>query len=921
MLKFWLANGSPRIVPSDESSDRYSWNGTCLLMKMPDYINDITPTRKTSVLESMDGTPYIFTDSHAERFDLVLSFILMEKELLALREFMYAVSQNKRTDKDTDFNYPFMWYDGLEDICDIALPDSDYIAYFLPQDLEYSEYTTDEEVALSPFDENAISRKYKVTVPIRIAKFAEARIKRDQYIVKIIWPGGTQISLGYDSAKVGGETIYGWLSSLSGLSANSAIDGFGSVSNVTVSIAAYMQYNELDEDHPLRNVDRHIETITEATVEIWYNNIVLFKGTPHTPYTWDSATREISFDCVMNARSDEMGYQIDYDGMNPLLKSTQNWPHVFGSVLMQAEPLCKTPETTMSEDVYVSFTYADPANNVYESGTAFNIPIASDSYWSLPTGEHHWLIHTESGNIRLKGMAMGSNLVVTDFNIPWLCVPGTGGVGYSAAQLQVVEMIQYETGYVDAANYQPNTLIINELDVPYMVGKHIRAEAYKWVYTINALGRFVPNRVTFYYWATVIGQNGNVIYINDIKEEEQNRTILLSGWTTTFITHVMENRLFRPQSYEMLPIPDVRQQRAGNDSLEQRMANIEAQVGVSFNNQFGYYLEQYLALHLKAGTKITCTDWLFDKLYPISLDSLTNVNNAYQQINNKIYKVPVKTVYLWKDDTFFPIDYETGPWIAPVGDDLWDLEELRPYMPDECVFMLLYDIYDKVYVDVVNNLANDPAAFQFILEKYMDLEGLDYAYGANLLLPTNCYTRDKVDVRGWLANFAKEHGKRIVVHMDRTTELIPIFTGIHDGPTWTTRSIDPVHTYTKKDIEALSIKHDSVGIEQVINQLTLSIPNIDDKLILKGDQKYPKAETSYTIATYWRYEIWRYWINWTSKVWRKIEFKTFLTHALPSPLETIQINTPTFTGKCVVESVAINGFSVLIKAFTEEEII
>lgn len=930
MLKLWLVKGN-RVEPTDEQSDRYSWNGTCLMLNAPEYINDITPTYKTELRESIDGTPYVFTDSHAERFDLILAFRMNEKELFALREFMYAVSKNKRSDKGTEFNHPYMYYSGLEDICDIAMPDSDYVMFFLPQDLEFTEYTTDESVPPKKEDRTYTTRKYEVKFGVRIARAMDLRGIKDQYVVKLVWPDeepegggdpipGANISLGYDYTKVNNEVIYGWLTNLSGLSANSAIDGFGAVSNVTVSIAAFMQYNELDEDHPLRNIDKHIDTITEATAEVWYNNRILFKGKPYTPYTWDSATQEISFDCVMNAESKEMGYQIDYDETNPLFKSTQNWPHAFGALLMDVEPLCKTPESTLRADIYVAFNYEDVENNVYVSGTSFGLPLKPEDFWSLPTGEHHWLLVGDFGAIRLKGsIGVGTTLNITEFNIPWLCVPSED-IGYAIAELQVVEMIQYETGYVDSVNYQPNTLVINEDDVPYMVGKHIRAEAYKWIYTVNAQGRIVPEKLTFHYWATIVDQNYNIIYINNITEEAQNREIMLSGWITTKITHVMENRVFTPLSFNLLPAPAVKDARSTNSSLEQRISNLEVMNAVTYNNQFGYYLDQYLVLHLKNGTKVYCTDWLFDKLYPISLDAITNVTNVFQDINHHLYPVPVQSVNAWKDETLIPVQYEVGPWVQPTN--IWELQEIYKYLPEECTFMILYDTYMKVQADVENELVTDDLVFDFIVEKYMDLEALPYDYAPNLQLSTNFYTRDKRDVRGWLSDFAKERGKRIVVHMNRTTELLPIFTGTDSlEPTWEVLEIDPVYTYTKKNIEANSISFTSTGVEDIINKNIITIPVIDDAIILKGDQKYPEAESSYTIHSYWRYEVWRYWINRLSKVWRKIQFRTFLTHNLPSPLETIYIDTDIFKGRCLVESVSIDKFSVTIIAFTEEEVI
>lgn len=867
MLKLWISQ-----TEEPAEAERYIWNGVCLEMRMPDYITEISPTRVPNVRESINGKVYVSTQTYIERHNMLLQFTMTEKEKLAFEQFVYNASINTLN----GFPHPHIYYSGLE----VDWPSGSYYMTIMPEEITYNEYYSTEV-------DGVTVRKYKVDVAIRITKRIGAAITPlNQHIVHITWPEH-EIYLAKETFKykTGNKVVdvYGWISSLTGLSSTGQIDGFGGVGNVTVTIAAFNQYNDLDENHPMRHLDKHIETISEADIEIIFNDVVIFKGTPYTPYKWDSASYELSFDCVLNAKSDEIGFQPDIQD-NPLLNLNTNWPHVFGSGVFDFTPFAKQPKTKLTADTFVTREYMDIEKRVFPSGMAFSLPI--DPSDPVPAGEYTWLVPVEGGNIRLKGQAAGSTLIITEFNVPYL------------SDIITYQIEQYDENNMDRPDYQPAT-IISTVPIPDLTGKHIKATAWRNVWVINEQGAFVQEPRYLTYWATVIGQHGEALYLDDITDAIKSRDITLSGWKTSKIDFVMDNRLFEPGSYEMLPDEEVKSQR-------------------STGKRKMYYDNQYLAIHIRGGSSAVCVDWLIDKIYPISLDLYTNVNNVFLDVDHLLYQVPVYSVWTFDGTNFVPKQYDNAPGMPLPGSITIDLEQIRAYMPEECTFMILYEHFESVKGDVVNDLTNDEVAFDFLISKYTDLEYIEPRL--SMPVPTNFITRDKKDIRAYLGMFTQEHGKRIIVHTNRTVELETCFTFVDPNGTWTPREIPARWTFNESNIEYDSIIFDSRGIEDISNKLKLTSAWGPGEKVLYGDQRYPENWASYTISTWWKEEIWRHWINWQSKVWRKVTFKTFLPY-VPSAMETITIETGIITCRAIVESVQIQDDLVTITAITESEVI
>lgn len=920
MLKFWLVDDLAT-WEEPENTDRYDWNEECLLMKMPDYIGQIVPLREAQVKESINGSPYIFCNVQSIYTDYSLEFLLNEKERLALDKFIYAVGEHTKTHGGVTYPFPYFYYSGLENTFDYdpsqytkdirSGPDSNFYMTILSQDIEAVEY--DSNVDDFQTDE-IISHKYRVNLLVRVMQRLKKGTKDDIYIVKLIWENYS-ILLGYDTLT--NVNIYGWLSNLTGFSSTSAMNGFGSVANLTVTLAAYQQYNELPAEHPMKKIHQHIDNLRDATVEIIWNGTVVFKGRPYTPFTWDSATYELSFDCMMNVKNKQMGFQPDFDSNEPLLKSDQNWPHTFGNVLFPVEPLCATPETALTQTLYITQSFADHDNNIYKSGEAFQLSI--DPTRRLPEGTHTFLL--QMGNtdyLRFQGMAGEMSLVITNFNVPW------------AVDIPLVPLEQYGTGYIDDEEYQPNTFIINSENPPYLVGKHIIGEAERLNWEIGDQGAFSERLSKIEFWATVVGQDGPVLYVNNIREAEYSKEIRLSGWKAKNILYVMENRIFQPNSWEIVPLPAVRQAKEDNDATDSRLTSLERAVyGINTEMlQWSYVNQDTLAWTLAEQSRVICVSWIYDKIYPISLDLVTVVNNAYQRIGNRIYALPVDSIYGFDGTNFILLEHSFGTYDAPTWSVTFDLEDIRPYLPEECTFMLLYDHLEGVMADTSNTLNNDWEVFNFLVKKYTDIEVRDYAYAdVHTLMASNFYTREVTNVKTWLSEAMQERGYKIIVNANRTAEIVPLF-----SDAWAALDLAPIYTFNENTIEANSISFKSTGLEDVINEFTIEIPWWQAKFIIKGDQTYNEQSDSHTMKTWWQYEVWKYWIDWHSKVWREVTFRTFLTkdllkarlkkrEGLPSPLETIEIDTSIFAGKGIIKSINVDGFIATITIISETEVI
>jgi hypothetical protein len=127
-------------------------------------------------------------------------------------------------------------------------------------------------------------------------------------------------------------------------------------------------------------------------------------------------------------------------------------------------------------------------------------------------------------------------------------------------------------------------------------------------------------------------------------------------------------------------------------------------------------------------------------------------------------------------------------------------------------------------------------------------------------------------------------------------------------------------------VELDSISYESIGIEEIVNKFKLTSSWAPGTFFLLGDQKYPEAEATYNISTYWDEAPWRYWINWYSKLWRKVTFRAFmqdfdLNNPLNNPLEKIRLETSVFTGNGIIENIRTDGNIVTITMFSEEEVI
>lgn len=916
MLKLWLVDDiASWDVP--EECDQYDWNGTCLQMPMPEYINQITPVREAEVRESIDGTPYIFCNIQAIYADYSLEFTLNEKERLAFDKFVYALSQHTLTHGGNTYPFPYFYYTGLENTFDYNKsqytedirtgPDSNFYMAILSQDIQAVEYDSNTD---HMEEEEVIEHKFRINLVVRAIQRVKKGSKDNIYLVKLEWDD-YEILLGYDTLT--NVNVYGWLSNLSGFSSTSEVNGFGSVANLTVTLAAYQQYNELPSEHPMKKVHQHIDNIRDATVSVLWNNTVIFKGTPYTPFVWDSGTYELSFDCLMNVKNKQMGFQPDFDSNEPLLMSDQNWPHTFGTVLFEVQPLCPTPETILTKTLYITQDFADHDFDIYKSGETFELTL--DPTRRLPEGNHTFILELANNDyVRFQGIAGEMLLAITDFNIPW----GT--------DIPLVPIEQYDTGYVDDENYQPNTFIINAESWPYLVGKHILGEAERLNWEIGDQGAFSERLSTIQFWATVVGQDGPVLYVNDIRELEYSREIRLSGWKATNILYVMENRIFQPNSWELVALPEVRQADDNNTAMDRRVTTLET--GPRRTDQWTYVNQEILAWALPEQSRVICTSWVYDKLYPISLDTVTLVNNAYQSINNKLYQLPVDSIYAYNGTDFILKQHTFDTYDAPSWSPVFDLEDIRPYLPEECTFMLLYDHLEHVWADTTNTINNDWAVFDFLVEKYTDIEVLPYDYAdVHTLMASDFYTRDIENVKTWLSGMMQERGYKIIVHGNRTAELVPLF-----NDAWTILNLDPIYTFDENNIEANSISFNSTGLEDIINEYTVEIPWWQAKFIIKGDQTYNEQSSSHTMKTWWQYEVWKYWINWYSKLWREVTFRTFLTPnllkergkkrlGLPSPLEKIQISTDVFSGNGVIKSINVDGFVATITIISETEVI
>ena len=879
-MKLWLAN-YPVVYEVPEEAERYSWNGTCLDLKQPEWYDDVTPVRISKVHRAMNGRAIMSTDTDIERYEFLLHVLnITEKEKLAIEEFVEAVGLHSQQ----GFPYPYMQYHGFQDH-----DASQFLMIFMPQEITFTENVTTNALVEG---ELVTSRRYDVDIPVRITRHFDRWVLDRRYIAKFYWLNeeGEEvypIYLGYEHYPV--NQVYGWIEQMDGFTQNSEVHGFGTVSNVSMTIAAFKQINQLEEGHPFRNMDKHIEGITDAHVEIYYVRDrqfhTIFKGRTYTPFRWNEATRMISFECIMNSKWRNLGFQPDYTG-NYLLTQNMNkdnWPHVFGQGIFQFMPMCKRPEAQIEEDIYISRSFSNPGQNIFMSGQAWSLPIPEDA--ALPLGDMLYMIPVEGGGIRVWGQAESGQLTITQFNVPYM------------TNVPVFPIVQYDPNVQykkDREEYQPNTLIINlqtevqgpweMAELPYIAGKHIRARATRSSWFINSQGKFEEEEITLIYWASIVDQNDNVIFIEDPRNTA-GQEITLSGWKTDLILEVMDNRLFQPNSWGLLADEEIKNQR----SLKHRRKYIEN--------------GEHLAVHIRARSSVVCLNWLFDKVYPISLDRYSVVNHSFLKVDNRLYWVPIFRVFRFEDGVIYPSQYQTHEYQYD-----WDLEVLKPHLPDNCTFMVLFEHYPEIMCDVSNLLGPDHVVFDYALERYTELTPGTHTSDP---LPSNFITRDYVDVRKWLADFCLERGKRIVVERNATAY---------------TTNLDPEITrvFTSSMVELDSISFDSMDIGELETQFRMSWKWIDREFIIRGEQKYAEQEGSYVVDTYWAPEVWEYWADWKSRLWRKVTFKAFMEDLpLVSPQQKIRLETHLFTGNGIVETTQIedNEDLVTITIFAEEEVI
>lgn len=906
ILKLWMPKegdyGDPfdtYTEPENENCEQYEWNGECLLLQVPEFIRDVTPQREIQVRESISGTPYISSDRNIERYDLIWELRLSEKERKALEGFLEAVG-NKTRD---GFPYPKVFFAGEL----LEFVPEDCVITFMPQELIFTEYDTEQERDTEHEGDFLTHRRYTVDLAVRISdRIIDSRLETldNQYIVTVDFPETEEdpaysINLGQEYIYKYG--VYGWLKTITGISFNSQVDGFGSISNITITLAMYNQYNTLPERHPFRNMSQHIERLSEATVTVSYKRVgkstsdILFKGKAYTPYRWDEASMELSFDCVMNAKSEPINFQFEFQGF-PI---NENWPHVFGQGTFKFRPLANRPSTKTVDDVFITRDYSWLANYIYQSGTSFDLNHNPEQNFVPFDRKYYWSLDVEREQILLTGQIEGYVLNIDQFNLPL----------YS--DIDVIEIEQYTPEYVDSPNYQPSTILLKDTP-PYLVGNHIKATAKRDVWIINELGQFVMETQTITYWATIINQDQRVLYLDNIKAETVNvfdepvlKEITLSGWITYNIEYIMSNRMFEPNSFSLLPVEEVKNQR----SDEYRHKYID--------NEFGS--EQHLAVHIKSGAVLTCLNWNYDKIYPISLDAYTVINNAELVVDDLVYPIPVKAAFSFKDGEMTQYTINTG-W--SVFDDLtwWDIQLLLPYLPDECTILVLGEHYEEIQANVVNGFNTEYRVFEYMLSRYTDIE---YKEDAPEEEPNfvNFITYSQQDVRQFLGEFAKEHGKRIILNTDRTARMIPLFSNFESG--YELLEIIPEYIFNVNNVEANSISFDTIGVEDINNRLKIESDWVKGYRIFTGDQRYPKQETSFTIKDQFIENVWLYWADWSSRVWRKITFKTFLNNTtkkglLPMPLETIELSG---ISKGIVFSVDIEGDSVTITMISEMEVI
>lgn len=877
-MKLWLADKDLSYnIP--EECDRYSWNGTCLEIRQPDWYDDVTPVRETDILRSIDGRAVVLTDVDIERYEFSLHLAnITEKEKKAIQDFIKAVGEHT----EEGFPFPYLRYAGGVDDHD----PKDFVMILMQQEITFTETNT---VHTS---EPVTDRRYTADISVRITRQERLPLLDNNYWVKIYWEEeDREIKLSFEQYPR--EQIYGWIESLDGFNSSSQLDGFGSVSNVTLNLVAYAQYNTLPVGHPFRYPHKHIETITKAKVEIYYRrgrqDHILFKGRASTPFRWTDANRIISFDCVMNRKSENIGWQPDF-GNNKLIAefmSKENWPHIFGQGLFKFSPICKTPSVQIAVDLYVTEKFSDPLRNIYKSGEAWGeggLPVDPDV--PMPIGPFQYLIPVEGGAIRVNGAVSGGALTIYQMNVPYM------------TNVPLVPIEQYDPGFQykrDQEDYQPNTLFIPaDFNTPYLGGKHARILASRKEFVLDQTGAFVEQTINGVFWATIIEQNDHVLYIDDPRNVK-GQEITLSGWTPTMIIQVMDNRLFEPGSYALLQADEIKNQR----SMKHRRKYLDDE-------------QNHLAVHIRKSSELICTNWLGDKIYPISLDDYTNVNAAFLEVQNRLYWVPAYALYGYtKEGGLYPKQFSTAEgWTDPT----WDMQDFIPYLPDGCTLLVLYDHYPEILCDAVNDITDDHVMFDFILEKYTEFEATTHT---STPLPTNFISRDYEDARAWLAKVCKERAKRVVVQSNATAFTSDLLPAVK-------------RTFKEAHIEANSIAFDCVPFEDLITQYRFTTHWNDSMMVMyppnweELKKVLPENEQGVRILSYWDEDTWRYWIDWSSKVWRKVTFNIF-TVDLPvtriSPLERIRVETQIFTGEGFIEDMRVNDNLVTITMITEEEVI
>ncbi len=742
--------------------------------------------------------------------------------------------------------------------------------------------------------------------------------------------------------------IQGTISQVGPFSQTTEVDGFGSVGSVSIIFNDFTgQFKYMLEHTDLYTLKFNIILLIRES-HTKYIQRTIMTGKAKSPIDWKEEDRSLNIDIVSNIEYRQFGFQPSFEEHMYLQLNLANkpWPHIFGNVTYASlGPVINKPSTRLIQNfVWImpnkdgayppEFSYLDfTGETVYlraKTDTCTDFAIDPEDYDRLPPksfyggnyeGNQEVDIQIEGGSIRAYGyfqdFGAGPIFKAIDFNIPLY----NNIVAWSPPQFET--QLAYEE---DNQNYYPNIItmlgygsftpsstfnIHGDLESsttitvpfpieeyhaggqPWLKDKFIRFHAVST--SVNMNDEYEANWITL--WAKVVDQNGLVLWLDEIMDEEE-KEFSLSGYSVTFIELVINNKLFKPGTQDPYETATIKSQRADKHKRKYEPNPVTG--------------EKHLSIALKQGAEISLVNWWPTLLFPVTLDVDTSINHAYIKHEGQLYPLNpltdynvIKYSFSEEDGHTFIVSYGTTNEVVPEA--LLDMvnhfsPDECPYLPREVTFIILaplamFQDVDNIelVVSAINEYDTDEKVFQKIIELYTDNT---FTINPNLTKhrPINICVQESQEVKTWLANLAFEHGKAIQLYNNQAilVDLLAENTAkrvINEGNTeqsTLTISYSDVGdvknifkcrgSWTKGQIilrdQASIDKHDELveNIEIVTNRKL-------DQLNTFGADPYNLANwistvddadpRGYNVILYW-------WLNYYANVWQKVTFKTFL---------------------------------------------